>query len=429
MNRERLFSCDTLVARADSGPPRTVFGKNSDRPRDEAQPLELVPRQTHPAGAYVRCQYLTIPQSRETLAVLGSRPWWLWGFEQGVNEAGVAIGNEAIYTRDEVPETGLLGMDLVRLGLERGATARDALITIIELLERYGQGGNAVYSNGFTARYHNSFIVADANEAYVLETSARHWIYRRTTTSTAIGNLVTIEDDWDDASVGIETYAREQGWWWGPPGRRLNFRLAFEDPAMRTHTQDRYEASCRFLARTGSDISIRGMMRHLRDHFDGGTIHTPETPDAPRPRSICCHPGRFASATAASMVVELTAGQSPPIAWCSMATPCTGVFLPIAVGTDVPAPMLVGGSARDDDSLWWAMRKLSEVVDHDPAALAPGVQAVWGPWEEELLAATAAEPVSAVRELDARVEALLDRRSQLMETLADTAPADASLPA
>ena len=48
-----------------------------------------------------------------------------------MNENGVAIGNHTIYTRDPVPKTGLLGMDLVRLGLERARTAESAAEIII----------------------------------------------------------------------------------------------------------------------------------------------------------------------------------------------------------------------------------------------------------------------------------------------------------
>jgi secernin len=420
---DRLFSCDTLVARPTSGAPRTIFGKNSDRPIGEAQPLEFVPGAAHPIGSYVRCQNLTIPQARETLGVLGSRPWWLWGFEQGVNEAGVAIGNEAIYTRDEPHGEGLLGMDLVRLGLERGATAAGAARVIVDLLETYGQGGTAVYAPGFAGRYHNSFIVADARETYVIETSGRHWVWRRTTASTAIANLLTIEDDWDDASEGIDAYARREGWWWGPPRRKLNFRLAFEDAEMRANTQDRYAASCRFL-QDGDSAAVERMMRHLRDHFEGGAVNIPETPEARRPRSICCHPGRFASATAASLVVELSPDQRPPITWCSMATPCTGIFFPIPVGARLPEPLIVGGEIEDETSLWWAMRSLAEITDHDPQRLTPLVQEVWRPLEQEWLASTATNPLQAADLLHERVERVLERRNELVETLASAVFAD-----
>jgi secernin len=362
---------------------------------------------------------MTIPQVSHTHAVLGSRPWWLWGYEQGVNDAGVAIGNEAIYTRDEVPDSGLLGMDLVRLGLERASTAEEAVGVLIELLEKYGQGGNAVNVPGFSARYHNSFIIADAREAIILETSARHWVYRRSERGVAIANLVTIEDDWDDASSGIETYARQQGWWWGPPGRRLNFRQAFEDTRLRENTEHRYAASCNVLAAHDEAFSVRRMMRHLRDHFESGTLYVLPDADNPKPRSICCHPGTWASGTAASMIVALTEDDRPPIAWCSMATPCTGVFLPVPVGVTLPSALTTGGSEEDEASLWWSMRRLAELVDLDPSRHAPVIQQAWAEWEAELLASTDEEPVNAGPLLDARVEQLLDKRAELIELLPD----------
>ena len=69
-----------------------------------------------------------------------------------MNEFGVAIGNEGIWTRvlardlaaagrGEGPDLGPTGMDLLRLGLERGRTAREALDTITSLLETHGQFG------------------------------------------------------------------------------------------------------------------------------------------------------------------------------------------------------------------------------------------------------------------------------------------------
>lgn len=55
---------------------------------------------------------------QETLDVsyahLGGSPYWCWGHELGLNEWGVAIGNEAAARRGEAPRAGILGMELVR---------------------------------------------------------------------------------------------------------------------------------------------------------------------------------------------------------------------------------------------------------------------------------------------------------------------------
>jgi secernin len=129
--------CDTLWA---IGPSGALFAKNSDRPSAEAQLIESLPART--LGGSLQTQYLTIDDDGSA-AILGSRPAWLWGLERGVNEHGVAIGNEKIYTQanpnKEPP--ALIGMDLVRLGLERGRTADRALEAMTDALERYGRGG------------------------------------------------------------------------------------------------------------------------------------------------------------------------------------------------------------------------------------------------------------------------------------------------
>ncbi len=93
----------------------------------------------------------------------------------GSNDAGVAIGNEALHSVVAVSETpALTGMDLVRLGLERSSTAAEAVEVMTGLLERHGQGGNCGHLEPFF--YHNSFIVADPGEAFVLETVGRWWV-------------------------------------------------------------------------------------------------------------------------------------------------------------------------------------------------------------------------------------------------------------
>lgn len=62
-----------------------------------------------------QCTYIQITQVEHTHAVVLSKPAWMWGAEMGANDRGVCIGNEAVWTREEVvPGEALLGMDLLR---------------------------------------------------------------------------------------------------------------------------------------------------------------------------------------------------------------------------------------------------------------------------------------------------------------------------
>src|SRR5206468_10622834 len=137
----------------------TLFAKNSDRPPRECQRLVQLPAARHPSGSRVRCQYVDIPQAPATAAVLGSQPYWLWGFEHGINEHRVAIGNQTVFARESLGKTGLLGMDLVRLGLERARSADEALEVLTDLLVAHGQGGSGHAHVDWP--YHNAFLIAD----------------------------------------------------------------------------------------------------------------------------------------------------------------------------------------------------------------------------------------------------------------------------
>ncbi|CAB1346597.1 unnamed protein product [Coregonus sp. 'balchen'] len=210
-------SCDTFVAL----PPATqgqriIFGKNSDRPCDEVQEVVYFPARDYNAGEKVECTYIEIEQAAHTNAVVLSRPAWLWGAEMGANEHQVCIGNEAVWGRESAEdEEALLGMDFVRLGLERAETAQKAVDVIAELLEKYGQGGNCMEDqSGFT--YNNSFLISDRTEAWVMETSGKYWAAEKVGDGYRnISNQYSITTKIDKEHPGMREYAKSHGWWDG----------------------------------------------------------------------------------------------------------------------------------------------------------------------------------------------------------------------
>ncbi|MCM2535887.1 hypothetical protein NDK43_30865 [Neobacillus pocheonensis] len=93
--------CDNLVVLPEyTSQFRMIVAKNSDRPAYESQPLVYNQRRSFEQEDMLKLAYVTIPQSDEAFLTIGSSPFWCWGFEQGINEYGVAIGNEATFTKD-----------------------------------------------------------------------------------------------------------------------------------------------------------------------------------------------------------------------------------------------------------------------------------------------------------------------------------------
>jgi dipeptidase len=193
--------CDTFVILPEyTKNGTTLFGKNSDREPDEVQNIVFIKGGKHSAEETVKCTYMEIPQAEETYDVIISQPFWMYGCEMGANQYGVVIGNEAVFTTEPLSDKGLLGMDMIRLALERTKSAKEALNFIIKLLEVYGQGGNCGYHK--KENYHNSWIIADPNTAFVLETAGKHWVWKQIQKTYSISNVLSIEKDFEAISDG-----------------------------------------------------------------------------------------------------------------------------------------------------------------------------------------------------------------------------------
>ena len=389
------LSCDTSVALGTATRDGSViFAKNSDRNANECQPLFHAPRLRHPDGATVRCQYREIPQAAETWEVIGSRPHWLWGFEMGVNEWGVAIGNEAVLSREPSETAGLIGMDLVRLGVERARTADLAVRIIGALVERHGQGGSCEAT--YFRTYHNSFIITDPQTAWVLETMGRRWVARRVTDRAAISNLYTITTDWDACSPGAVAHAQEQCWGGAP----FDFAAAYQDP-----TADLRPRACRLdraraiLTGHRAPLRVDDMMALLRDHHGG------DVPDGAQALpTICMHlaPGTYGE-TAAAMVCHLRPDRQhrelAVTTWAAFGSPCLSVFRPLyPVAVGLPDDVQRGSGPYDPASPWWAFERLQRLVALAPA-LAPAARAAFSTLESRFRAEANATEAEAERYL------------------------------
>ena len=303
--------CDTLVALGNSTEDgHVIFGKNSDRPFNEVQLITHSPRTKHEKGDSLKCTYLDIPQVSETNAILLSQPFWMWGVEMGSNEYGVAIGNEAVYTHEPLRRIGLLGMDLLRLGLERGKSAKEALEIIIDLIEKFGQGGGCAYDDP-SWMYHNSFLIADTKEAYVLETADKWWIVEKVKNVRSISNGITIRGKGDRRKKGIIQYSIEKGYCKNE--NEFDFAVTFSGSPISTipSPYSRGGKSSLLLSENVGNITPKLMMEFLREHQAG----------------ICMH-GSFESV--GSQVSHLRNGKKS-IHWFTGTTlPCVSIYKPYA---------------------------------------------------------------------------------------------------
>jgi len=399
-------SCDSMVAlgsRTATG--TTIFAKNSDRPAAECQPLFAAPARTAAKGSRLRCQLIEIDEVAATFAFVGARPSWLWGLEHGVNEKGVAIGNHTIFTREAAGDSGLLGMDLVRLGLERGATAAAAVEVILELIEKYGQGGSGYADTHWP--YNNSFLVADAREAYLLEASGSHWALKQARDGAlSASNHASIGSDWDRLGHDTIEHAMALDWWPEPTGVRFDFARAYRstDVAPPVISSGRYATTCRALATGGLDVPA--VERVMRDHYGGGEVHLPGAmPDDERYFSVCMHADPVGTTTA-SMVVELHGDDARPLlAWMALTNPCVAPYLPVFVGAALPAELAQGGADAASGGAWHRFKALLTEVERDFAVRAPVVREFWKDFETGIRAEAASVVTALPSDSVARVEA------------------------
>jgi dipeptidase len=365
-----------------------ILAKNSDRPPIEAQVLVHFPRERHSSGDKVKCTYIEIPQVAETYEHIGSKIWWTFGHEHGMNEHGVAIGNEAVWSKEPYQwGDGLLGMDLLRLGLERGKTGYETMHVIITLLEKYGQSGDCENKGEWgDANYHNSFIIADPNEAWILETAGRYWVAKKKSRGVySISNIYSIENDWDEAHPDLVQHAIDMGW--TESAEDFNFARDYGD-YWRKGTKDpgamqiRRNETLACLRKDYQHVTPASMMKINRNHNEGTVVEPRWGASETFWATPCLHDSDRSGYHSAASIVAHLRPEMPALLrqvyWANFSNPCSGIFKPFYMhGPKVPASYAAGTSTYSADSPWWWANRIKLLTDLNYRALAPTVRGIF----------------------------------------------------
>jgi hypothetical protein len=284
------------------------------------------PGRTFAPGETIQAGGRLLPQVRRTWTVLAGRRPAQWGYEHGFNEYGVSVGLTTIRTkRTEGPPT-LTGPDLVRLGLERATSARQAVDVVTDLVSRHGQGAAE-------AELDPAFLITDGREAFVVEMFGAHWAVQHVGEVRAVSDVCHLRQDWDHLSPGLADLAIAQGWW-PADGSKLDFAgVAAPEGGDNAASLRRWGRATLLLEQENGQIQLPVLRRILSDHAEGFA-------DRAGTSTLCQH---AETRTAASLITQAGPADALPVAWYSFGPPCANVYFPLFPVGELPNDFLGGG--------------------------------------------------------------------------------------
>jgi secernin len=217
---------------------------------------------------------------------------------------------------------------------------------ITALLEGYGQGGSGNDPALPDEPYWSTFLIADASQAWHVETSGEQWQAEQVTRSRAISNRTSI----------------------------ATFDAAHRNPRQQTErfVDARLAAGTRLLA--DEPVTVPSLCRHLRSHDS----HAPGEDGW----SVCMHVPDT-EATTASMVAELVSDGRPSRAWMLLGSPCRSLYIPVRVGEPFVAPEWERFAALAD---MWSDERAAAIEELEVwlAAECPPAEETWRLVDETL---------------------------------------------
>ena len=349
--------CDTFIALSSITKNKSIiFGKNSDREPNEAQAIVRFSRKKNTEKT-LQCTFIKIPQVPESYEVILSKPFQMWGAEMGVNEFGVTIGNEAVFTKVKIDKSnnGLTGMDLLRLALERSQTSHEALNCITDLLKTYGQDACGGFENK-DFFYHNSFIIAHKEESWILETAGREWVAKKIKDYGSISNGLTIGEDYDLISENAVNFAQQKGWY---KSGNFNFQKSYSNPLMSWASGCKIRQMTTMEEAKNEEFTVKSAIELLSSHH---LLVQDFAPYKATTGDICMHATSMLnpSHTVGSMIVEIRKDKPTTIWLTGTSNPCLSIYKPFFMGENgvLNETFQVPAAKFDRKTLWWIAERL-----------------------------------------------------------------------
>jgi secernin len=201
------------------------------------------------------------------------------------------------------------------------------------LIDSYGQSDSPV-----------TYCVADHNEAWLVETTYRHWIAKRIPENEfyVVANQYFIETEWDMTSEDLINYAINQGWY--ETKEQFNFKKTYSVP----DNMDRP-------GNTSREFQGNTMLRSKK-----GSITIKDVLD------VLSQPPIQTTNTQSFMVMHLRKNLPPQAGhkiWFGMSGANTNVAVPIYGGSlKIPEEYMESSLEFDPTSAWWQFKKLQEEI-------------------------------------------------------------------
>ncbi|MBN1982669.1 MAG: C69 family dipeptidase [Chitinivibrionales bacterium] len=353
-----------------------IFAHQEDYGDNDCMHVVYHPRQTHTDGEIIDFSYVDIAQVPVTFSYTSDDmydPSRLGfpgpaSFMNGINEYGVSMSSNCFESKESFPPLagGLSWSEIGQLCMERCTTARHAVELSTWLVSAY-------HFNGFEASAckNLTFMIADAQEGWIVETTSRHWVAKKCPEDSAIfyANEAQIETEWDLASPQLIDYAVQQGWYDPTSGVPFNFKQVYCAPFLgyRMNTI-RQERMVTLLAPKLGSITIQDCFAFWRDHHEGTSDyylpHTVPTTSWFNPNMqypVC------AAWTHASEIYHLRSSMPTAVGsvmWICPSSPCCGIYTPIYAGNKgaTPESWTLGTDAITPGSAWWTFEQIQRTV-------------------------------------------------------------------